>query len=190
MTLLLIDNYDSFTYNLVQYFGELGAACDVRRNDVLSVADALALRPRAIVISPGPAAPQQAGISIDLIRAAIKEHIPLLGICLGHQAIGAACGAEIVRAPRPVHGEVADISHQGTGLFDGIESPAPFTRYHSLLIARETAPPVLEITAEAGGLIMALAHRQSPVYGVQFHPESIASLHGKKLLENFLRLAA
>ena len=186
---LLIDNYDSFTYNLVQYFGDLGAPCDVYRNDALTVDEVLALNPSSIVISPGPATPKEAGICIDLIHAAIAHDIPLLGICLGHQAIGDALGGNVIRAPRPVHGEIASIQHDQKALFSGIENPAQFTRYHSLIIDRKTCPPDLNITAETDGLIMAVAHKTKPLYGVQFHPESIASVHGKILLKNFLDMA-
>ncbi len=187
--LLLIDNYDSFTYNLYHFLGELGATIDVRRNDALTAAEAMALRPQAIVLSPGPCDPARAGICLDLIRAA-AGHVPVLGVCLGHQAIGEAFGGRVVRARIPMHGKVSRIFHQGIGVFAGLPSPFTGTRYHSLTVAREGFPAELEITAESDdGLIMGLQHRKLPLYGVQFHPESIASEHGHALLENFLRLA-
>lgn len=184
----LIDNYDSFTYNLVQYFGDVGQKCTVIRNDDMTVDELLERKPENIVISPGPAAPKQAGICIDLVRAAANHNIPLLGICLGHQAIGEAFGGKIVRAPRPVHGEVEAIKHSANGLFNNIENPAQFTRYHSLVIERETCPNELRITAEKDDLIMAVEHKDKPIYGVQFHPESIASTFGKKIISNFIAL--
>jgi anthranilate synthase component 2 len=187
--LLLIDNYDSFTYNLYHFLGELGATIEVRRNDALTAAEAMAMRPQAIVLSPGPCDPARAGICLDLIRAA-AGHVPLLGVCLGHQAIGEAFGGQVVRANVPMHGKVSQIIHQGAGVFAGLPSPFTGTRYHSLTVARETFPDVLEITAESDdGLIMGLQHRNLPLHGVQFHPESIASEHGHALLENFLNLA-
>jgi anthranilate synthase component 2 len=185
--LLLIDNYDSFTYNLWHYLGELGAEAQVWRNDALSVAQALALRPTGIVISPGPCEPEQAGICIELIRAA--GAIPVLGVCLGHQAIGRAFGGRVVRAPLPMHGKTSRIRHRGASVLAGIPDGFTATRYHSLIVAREELPPALEVTAESeDGLVMGLAHRELPVHGVQFHPESIASEHGHALLANFLRL--
>jgi len=188
--LLLIDNYDSFTYNLVHYLGELGAACAVHRNDRITVAEALARKPRAIVLSPGPCTPAEAGICLDLIRAAAKSRLPVLGVCLGHQAIGQAFGGEVVRAPLPMHGKLSTIRHHGKGLFAGLPDRFQVTRYHSLIIERGSLPADLEVTAElADGLIMGVQHRRLPVYGVQFHPESIASEHGHALLANFLRLA-
>jgi anthranilate synthase component 2 len=188
--ILLIDNYDSFTFNLVHYLGELGAACDVRRNDSLSVAQAMALRPEAIVLSPGPCTPNEAGICCDLIRAAAGR-IPILGVCLGHQAIGQVFGGEVVRAPAPMHGKVSQIHHAGTDIFAGLRNPFAATRYHSLIVRAETFPSSLVVTARTDdGLIMGLRHATLPVYGVQFHPESIASEHGHDLLRNFLRLAA
>jgi anthranilate synthase component 2 len=187
--ILLIDNYDSFTFNLVHYLGELGAACDVRRNDTLTVADALALNPEAIVISPGPCSPNEAGICLDLIRAAAGR-IPLLGVCLGHQAIGQAFGGEVIRAPAPMHGKVSAIGHDGTGVFAGLSNPFSATRYHSLTVAPDTVPDVLIANAHtADGVIMGLRHASLPIHGVQFHPESIASEHGHDLLRNFLTLA-
>jgi anthranilate synthase component 2/anthranilate synthase/phosphoribosyltransferase len=186
--ILLIDNYDSFTWNLYHFLGDLGAVMEVRRNDTLSVDEALALAPEAIVLSPGPCTPNEAGICLDLIAAAAAARIPLLGVCLGHQAIGQAFGARVVRAPQPVHGKVWEVSHGGTDIFAGIPSPFRATRYHSLVV--EDLPPTLLATAQtADGLVMGLAHRDLPVWGVQFHPESIASEHGHDLLRNFLALA-
>ena len=188
--ILLIDNYNSFTFYLVHYLGELGAACDVRRNDSLSVAQAMALRPEAIVLSPGPCTPNEAGICCDLIRAAAGR-IPILGVCLGHQAIGQVFGGEVVRAPAPMHGKVSQIHHAGTDIFAGLRNPFAATRYHSLIVRAETFPSSLVVTARTDdGLIMGLRHATLPVYGEQFHPESIASEHGHDLLRNFLRLAA
>jgi len=187
--ILLIDNYDSFTFNLVHFLGDLGAECDVRRNDTLSVEDALALAPEAIVLSPGPCTPDEAGISVDLIRAAAGR-IPILGVCLGHQAIGRAFGGAVVRAPVPVHGKTSAIFHSGTDIFAGLPSPFTATRYHSLIVARENLPETLVATAfTEDGLIMALRHRGFPIFGVQFHPESIASAFGHELLRNFLDIA-
>ena len=187
--ILLIDNYDSFTFNLVHFLGDLGAECDVRRNDALSVAEAMASEPEAIVLSPGPCAPEQAGICLDLIAAAAGR-IPVLGVCLGHQAIGQAFGGEVVRAPVPMHGKVSPISHRGSDVFEGLPSPFSVTRYHSLIVKPETMPAALEPTAwTADGIVMGLRHRTMPVFGVQFHPESIASEHGHALLANFLAIA-
>jgi anthranilate synthase component 2 len=186
---LLIDNYDSFTYNLVHYLGELGAAVTVRRNDAISVAEALALGDEGIVLSPGPCDPDRAGICLDVIREAAGKR-PLLGVCLGHQAIGQAFGGHVVRAAVPMHGKISQIRHDGTGLFQGLPSPLAATRYHSLVVERETLPDCLRVTAETDdGLIMGLAHRSLPVHGVQFHPESIASAGGHDILRNFLNLA-
>jgi len=186
----LIDNYDSFTFNLVHYFGELGADVKVWRNDQISVEETLAEEPDAIVLSPGPCTPNEAGICLDLVRAA-SESTPILGVCLGHQAIGQAFGGDIVRAPSPMHGKVSRISHNARGVFRGLNGPFQATRYHSLVIERMNAPAELEVSAETDdGLIMAVAHRDRPVYGVQFHPESIASEHGRQILRNFLDLAA
>lgn len=187
--ILLIDNYDSFTYNLVHYLGELGVETDVRRNDLLSVNEALALGPKAIVISPGPCDPDDAGICLDLIKAA-APHVPILGVCLGHEAIGQVYGGEIVRAPSPMHGKVSPIRHKGEGLFAGLPQDFLATRYHSLIVDRASLPEELEITAEtADGIVMAVSHKTHNVHGVQFHPESIASEHGKEILMNFLRMA-
>jgi anthranilate synthase component 2 len=185
---LLIDNYDSFTYNLWHYLGELGAEVVVKRNDALSVSDALAMKPQGIVISPGPSDPDHAGICLDLISAAGR--LPILGVCLGHQAIGQAFGGKVVRAPVPMHGKISAIHHKGTGVFKNLPNPFPATRYHSLIVERASLPKVLEVTAETGdGLIMGLSHRERPIHGVQFHPESIASEGGHDLLRNFLALA-
>ena len=186
---LLIDNYDSFTYNLFHFLGELGAEVEVRRNDAISVAEALALQPQGIVLSPGPCDPDRAGICLDLTRAAAGT-LPILGVCLGHQAIGQAFGGTVVRAPVPMHGKISQVRHAGQGVFAGLPSPFSATRYHSLTVARESLPQVLEITAETeDGVVMGLRHREWPVHGVQFHPESIASEHGHALLRNFLVLA-
>ncbi len=189
MRVTLIDNYDSFTFNLVHYLGELGADVKVWRNDEIGVDDALAAGADAIVLSPGPCTPNEAGICLDLVRAA-SGSTPILGVCLGHQTIGQAFGGEVVRAPLPMHGKVSRISHNARGLFRGLNGPFQATRYHSLIVERTKAPADLEISAESDdGLIMALAHRALPVHGVQFHPESIASEHGRTLLGNFLEIA-
>ncbi|MFQ5775048.1 MAG: anthranilate synthase component II [Kiloniellaceae bacterium] len=186
---LLIDNYDSFTYNLYHFLGELGAEVEVRRNDAVSVDEALAMRPQGIVMSPGPCDPDRAGICLELVRAAAGT-LPMLGVCLGHQAIGQAFGGVVVRAPVPMHGKLSEVRHRGVGVFAGLPSPFSATRYHSLTVARGSLPEALEITAETDdGLVMGLQHRELPVYGVQFHPESIASEHGHALLANFLALA-
>jgi anthranilate synthase component 2 len=188
--LLLIDNYDSFTYNLVHYLGELGAEVLVRRNDALDVQAAMALKPAAIVLSPGPCDPDQAGICLPLTLAAAETRTPLLGVCLGHQTIGQAFGGRVIRAGEIVHGKMGTIHHAGQGVFAGLPSPFQATRYHSLIVERETLPDCLEITAWlADGTIMGLRHRDRPIEGVQFHPESIASEHGHRLLANFLRAA-
>ncbi len=187
--ILLIDNYDSFTFNLVHYLGELGAECDVRRNDTLTVDEALALHPEAIVLSPGPCTPNEAGICCDLIEAAAGK-VPLLGVCLGHQAIGQVFGGEVIRAPTPMHGKVSPIRHLGTDVFEGLPSPFAATRYHSLAVRADTLPDCLVATAHTeDGVIMGLRHESHPVFGVQFHPESIASEHGHDILANFLTLA-
>ncbi|MEI6351847.1 MAG: aminodeoxychorismate/anthranilate synthase component II [Verrucomicrobiota bacterium] len=186
--LLVIDNYDSFTYNLVQYFGELGADQLVRRNDEITVEEIAALNPERIVISPGPCTPKEAGISCEVVRQ-FGPRIPLLGVCLGHQSIGYVYGGDVVRAGRLMHGKTSPILHNGQGVFAGLPSPFEATRYHSLLVKRETFPAVLEITAEtAEGEIMGLRHREFPIHGVQFHPESILTKEGKRLLRNFLSL--
>jgi anthranilate synthase component 2 len=189
MRVTLIDNYDSFTFNLVHYIGELGADVRVWRNDEISVEEALDDKPDALVLSPGPCTPNEAGICLDLVRAAGATK-PILGVCLGHQAIGQVFGGQVVRAPVPMHGKISRVSHNARGLFRGVNGPFHATRYHSLVIDRATAPEDLEITAEADdGLIMAVSHRDRPVHGVQFHPESIASEHGRTILKNFLDLA-
>ncbi len=188
--LLLIDNYDSFTYNLVHYLGALGATVEVRRNDEIDAQAALGLHPEAIVLSPGPCDPDRAGVCLALIAAAAETRTPLLGVCLGHQAIGQAFGGRVIRAPAIMHGKLDAIRHGGRGVFAGLPSPFSATRYHSLAVERATLPPALEITAEvADGTIMGLQHRELPIHGVQFHPESIASEHGHALLANFLALA-
>jgi anthranilate synthase component II len=187
--LLLIDNYDSFTYNLFHYLGELGQEVVVNRNDQISVQDALAMRPDSIVLSPGPCDPDKAGICLALINAAAGR-VPILGVCLGHQAIGQAFGGRIVRAPIPMHGKLSRIHHTGESVFRGVEDGFLATRYHSLVIERASMPAQLKITAETeDGVIMGVAHKTQPVHGVQFHPESIASQHGHALLKNFLELA-
>jgi anthranilate synthase/aminodeoxychorismate synthase-like glutamine amidotransferase len=187
--ILLIDNYDSFTYNLVQYLGELGASVDVHRNDRISVAGALKSAPDAIVISPGPCDPDKAGICLDLIRENAGR-IPLLGVCLGHQAIGQAYGGRVIRAPVPVHGKTSAIHHNGAGIFSGLDKDFAATRYHSLIVERASLPSSLKVTAWTDDeLIMGIEHAALPVYGVQFHPESIGTPAGKALLGNFLRLA-
>lgn len=185
--LLLIDNYDSFTWNLVHYFRELNQEVTVHRNDALSVVEALALKPAGIVLSPGPCTPDEAGISLELILAAAQAQVPLLGVCLGHQAIGQAFGGLVVRCHEIIHGQVSPIHHQGAGVFAGLPSPFGATRYHSLVVERDSLPDCLEVTATlADGTIMGLRHREHLIEGVQFHPESIASEHGHRLLGNFL----
>ena len=185
--LLLIDNYDSFTYNLVHYLGELGADVQVRRNDALAVQEALALRPDLIVLSPGPCDPASAGICLPLTRAAAAADIPLLGVCLGHQTIGEAFGGHVVRCHEIVHGKMGQMHHAGKGVFRGLPSPFLATRYHSLVVERQSLPDCLEVTAWLeDGTIMGLRHREKLIEGVQFHPESIASEHGHQLLRNFL----
>ncbi len=187
--ILLIDNYDSFTFNLVHFLGDLGARCEVLRNDQITVEAALARGPEAIVLSPGPCTPNEAGICLELIEAAAGR-VPLLGVCLGHQAIGQAFGGAVVRAPRPMHGKTSHIFHDGSDLLAGLPSPFAATRYHSLIVERAGLPDCLVATAwSEAGLVMALRHRLMPVFGVQFHPESIASEHGHALLANFLRIA-
>ena len=187
--LLLIDNYDSFTYNLVHFLGELGAACDVVRNDKLTVAEAIAKAPKAIVLSPGPCTPNEAGICLDLIKAANGE-IPILGVCLGHQSIGQAYGGRVIQANLPMHGKRSTIHHEDKGVFKGLPPRIAVTRYHSLIVEEATLPSGLEVVARTDdGIIMGLRHKTHPVHGVQFHPESIASECGHALLENFLKLA-
>ncbi|WES31371.1 anthranilate synthase component II [Varunaivibrio sulfuroxidans] len=185
---LLIDNYDSFTYNLLHYLGELGANVVVKRNDALSAEEALALRPQGVVISPGPCDPDRAGICLDLIAKAPAD-LAILGVCLGHQCIGQHSGAIVVRAPQPMHGKISAITHTGQGIFAGIESPFNATRYHSLTLARENFPDTLSITAQSDdGVIQGIQHKTRPLFGVQFHPESIRSQHGHTLLKNFMDL--
>ena len=185
--LLLIDNYDSFTYNLVHYLGELGADVLVKRNDDLNVQDAMGLRPEGILLSPGPCDPDQAGICLALTEAAAERETPLMGVCLGHQTIGQAFGGKVVRCHEIVHGKMGRMKNQGKGLFKGLPAEFEATRYHSLVVDRETLPDTLEITAELeDGTIMGLQHKTLPIQGVQFHPESIASEHGHALLQNFL----
>ena len=186
--LLVLDNYDSFTYNLVQYFGELGAEMVVKRNDEISLEEIRALKPERIVISPGPCTPKEAGISNDVIRE-LGPTTPLLGVCLGHQCIGHVFGGEVVRADRLMHGKTSPIHHHGEGIFAGLPNPFDATRYHSLIVRRETFPADLEITAEtAEKEIMGLRHRELPIHGVQFHPESILTNEGRRILRNFLEL--
>ena len=190
MTVLVIDNYDSFTYNLVHYIGELGAKLAVRRNDKITVDEVMAMDPEAIVLSPGPCTPNEAGICLSLIERAAPT-IPIFGVCLGHQSIGQAFGGTIVRAPSLMHGKVSTISHTGRGVFHGINTDFQATRYHSLTIAPETVPETMEVTARAeDGVIMGAQHKTYPVHGVQFHPESIASENGHMILKNFLDIAA
>ncbi len=186
----VLDNYDSFTYNLVQYLGELGAEVEVRRNDQVSLEEIEALCPERIVISPGPRTPQDAGISIELIRR-FGGHVPILGVCLGHQAIGAAFGGKVVRAPRLMHGKTSAVEHDGRTIFRGLPSPITATRYHSLMVEEESLPAELEVTAHTASsgdsrVIMGLRHRRFPVEGVQFHPESVLTKHGRAIIENFL----
>ncbi|KUP90907.1 anthranilate synthase component II [Tritonibacter horizontis] len=185
--LLLIDNYDSFTYNLVHYLGELGAEIEVWRNDALDVQQAMAMNPAGILLSPGPCDPDQAGICLALTEAAAATRTPLLGVCLGHQTIGQSFGGKVVRCHEIVHGKMGKVQHQNTGLFHGLPSPFAATRYHSLVVERDSLPDCLEVTAELeDGTIMGLQHKTLPIHGVQFHPESIASEHGHALLQNFL----
>ncbi|MFI5113554.1 MAG: anthranilate synthase component II [Terriglobales bacterium] len=188
----VLDNYDSFTYNLVQYLGELGAQVEVRRNDQVTVGEVEAMRPERIVVSPGPCTPQEAGISIELIRH-FAGKVPLLGVCLGHQAIGAAFGGEVVRAKNLMHGKTSQVEHDGRTIFRGLPSPMTATRYHSLIVAEDNLPDNLEVSAwtrdkDGTRVIMGLRHRKFPVEGVQFHPESVLTDEGKKLVKNFLRI--
>jgi anthranilate synthase/aminodeoxychorismate synthase-like glutamine amidotransferase len=186
--ILVLDNYDSFTYNLVQYFGELGADLHVVRNDRITVAEIEKLAPERIVVSPGPCTPHEAGISCEVVKT-FGQRLPVLGVCLGHQCIGEVYGGQVVRADRLMHGKTSPILHRGKGVFQDLPSPFEATRYHSLIVKRDTLPDVLEITAEtAEGEIMGLQHKSLPVHGVQFHPESILTTEGKRLLGNFLRL--
>ena len=185
---VLIDNYDSFTWNLVHEFGALGAEVEVVRNDAAGVAEIIAKQPDAIVVSPGPCTPREAGICLDLIKTA-GPAVPIFGVCLGHQAIGEAFGGHVIRAPLPIHGKVATITHQSQTVFRGFNGPFRATRYHSLIVERSSLPGDLQVTAETDGLIMALSHRRLPIHGVQFHPESIASEGGRMIMKNFLDLA-
>ncbi|ASI34094.1 anthranilate/aminodeoxychorismate synthase component II (plasmid) [Exiguobacterium sp. N4-1P] len=185
--IVLIDNYDSFTYNLVQYFGELGQEIQVFRNDAITLEEIEQLKPDHLVISPGPCTPNEAGISLVAIEY-FAGKLPILGVCLGHQAIGQVFGGQVVRAQDLMHGKVSLLSHDATGMFEGIAQDTPVTRYHSLVVERETFPDALEVTAEAGGEIMALRHRELPIVGVQFHPEAILTRDGKRMLKNFLEL--
>jgi anthranilate synthase/aminodeoxychorismate synthase-like glutamine amidotransferase len=186
--ILLLDNYDSFTYNLAQYLGELGCQVEVRRNDRISVADIIRRRPEKIVISPGPCTPQEAGISVELVQE-LSGKIPILGVCLGHQAIGAAFGGRVIRAPKLFHGKTSQIKHDGKGIFRKLANPFTATRYHSLIVERKTLPRELMVTAETDdGIVMGVRHRRYPVEGVQFHPESVLTESGKELLRNFLSL--
>ena len=186
---LLIDNYDSFTYNLFHFLGELGAEGEVQRNDAVAVDDALALGPEGLVLSPGPCDPDKAGICLELVGAAAGK-LPILGVCLGHQAVGQAFGGRVVRAEAPMHGKLSQVTHDGAGVFEGLPSPFQATRYHSLVVERDSLPDCLEVAAETeDGVIMGVRHRELPIHGVQFHPESIASEHGHALLRNFLAIA-
>jgi len=189
---LVLDNYDSFTYNLVQYLGELGAKVEVRRNDQVTIAEVEAMQPERIVISPGPCTPQDAGISIDLVRH-FAGRVPILGVCLGHQAIGAAFGGQVIRAPHLMHGKTSSVTHDNKSIFSGLPTPMTATRYHSLIVEEKNLPATLEVSAwttekDGSRTIMGLRHKQFPVEGVQFHPESVLTDAGKKLVENFLRL--
>jgi len=187
--IILIDNYDSFTWNLVHYLGELGAEIEVHRNDAVTVDQVLARGPRGVVLSPGPCDPDRAGICLDLIAAAARDRLPLLGVCLGHQSIGQAFGGRVVRAPEPRHGKLSHLTHRDSGVFAGLPQNFAATRYHSLVVDRDGLPDTLVVNAESeDGLIMGLHHRDLPIHGVQFHPESIASEHGHALLRNFLAL--
>ncbi|MBB5372801.1 anthranilate synthase component II [Acidocella aromatica] len=188
--ILLIDNYDSFTFNLVQFFGDLGADCLVKRNDALTAEEALALNPEAIVLSPGPCTPNEAGICLDMVKLAAERRVPLFGVCLGHQSIGQAFGGEVIRGAEPVHGKTSPIFHDNTDIFSGLPNPFTATRYHSLIVRRSTMPDCLVATAwTEDGTVMGLRHATLPIYGVQFHPESIATSGGHQILGNFLRLA-
>lgn len=186
--ILVLDNYDSFSFNLVQYVGETGCEVVVKRNDAATVAEVLSLEPRGIIVSPGPGRPENAGVSVELIRQAAGK-VPVLGVCLGHQALGYAYGGRVVGAPELVHGKASWISHRDGPLFEGVPNPFLGGRYHSLVVERESLPDCLEITAETeDGLVMALAHKEAPLWGVQFHPESILTDHGKRIVRNFLGL--
>jgi len=185
MNVLVIDNYDSFTYNLVQYLGELGADVEVVRNDVEPTDDLLARRPDRVIVSPGPCTPSEAGVSVEVMRRFPEAGVPTLGVCLGHQSLAQAFGGDVVRH-EPVHGKTTEITHEGTGLFAGLESPLVVGRYHSLVVDSRTLPDCLIVTATGGGVVMGVQHRELPAHGVQFHPESVLTPQGKRLLENFL----
>jgi anthranilate synthase component 2 len=188
--ILVIDNYDSFTWNLVHYLQELGAAVEVVRNDALTAVEAIGMRPAAVLISPGPCTPNEAGISLALVAEAAQAKLPLLGVCLGHQAMAQAFGGRIVRAPRVMHGKTSPVVHDGQGVFAGLPSPFTATRYHSLIVAEDSVPRSLVVNAQSDdGVIMGIRHRSLPLFGVQFHPESIATDHGHRLLANFMRIA-
>jgi anthranilate synthase component 2 len=188
--ILVIDNYDSFTFNLVHYLLELGAETQVVRNDALTAAEAIAMQPQAVLLSPGPCTPNEAGICLDLIAAAADAKLPLLGVCLGHQSLGQAFGGTVVRAPQVMHGKTSAITHDSTGVFQGLPSPFQATRYHSLIVREDDLPACFAVNARsADGIIMGMRHRELPLHGVQFHPESIATEHGHALLANFLRIA-
>lgn len=185
--IVLIDNYDSFTYNLVQYLGDLGQEVAVHRNDKITVDEVVALKPAGIVISPGPSDPDHAGICLSMIRRAADENMPLFGVCLGLQAIGQAFGGKVIRAPAPMHGKISPVTHDGKSVFKGLPSPFDATRYHSLIVERDTLPASLIVTAQTeDGLIMGAMHTDKPIHGVQFHPESIATDHGHHMLKNFI----
>lgn len=187
--IVLIDNYDSFTYNLVQYLGELGAQTQVYRNDEITVEDTLKLNPKGIMISPGPSDPDRAGICMDLIKAAADKDLPLFGVCLGHQCLGQIYGGKVIRAPAPMHGKTSNMYHDEKSVFKGLPSPFEATRYHSLIVEKETLPDCFEITAKTDDdIIMGLQHKEKPLHGVQFHPESIATQHGHKMIQNFLNM--
>jgi anthranilate synthase component II len=188
--ILVIDNYDSFTFNLVHYLLELGAGVEVVRNDMLTADEAIAMQPQAVVLSPGPCTPNEAGVCLDLIAAAAKARLPLLGVCLGHQSLGQAFGGAVVRAPQVMHGKTSAMSHDGTGVFAGLPSPFEATRYHSLIVREDDLPDCFAVNARSpDGIIMGMRHKQLPLHGVQFHPESIATEHGHDLLANFLDVA-
>ncbi len=187
--IILIDNYDSFTYNLYHFLGDLGAEIKVYRNDQITVDDVLTQKPTGVVLSPGPCTPDKAGICIDMVKSAVASNLPLLGVCLGHQSIGQALGGKVIRANDLMHGKTSPVSHTNAGVFNGLTNPFTATRYHSLIVERDSLPDCLEITAQTDdGVIMGMHHKTAPVHGVQFHPESIASEHGHDLLLNFLRL--
>ncbi len=187
--IVLIDNYDSFTFNLVHFLGDLGAECVVVRNDKITPADVLAMQPDGIVLSPGPCTPNEAGICLEMVTAAAGK-VPLLGVCLGHQAIGQAFGGDVIRAPAPVHGKTSPVHHANTDMFEGLPDPFTATRYHSLIVDKATLPNTLKVTAWTDdGMIMGLRHKSFDIYGVQFHPESIATSHGHEILQNFLNIA-